>query len=173
MPRAPRRLGLISDTHGLLRPEALAALAGSDLIVHAGDVGDPAVLDALRALAPVIAVRGNNDVGAWARRLPERQTFRFGSHVVRVVHDVAAFRAGAGEGVSVVMSGHSHRAVIERRAGVLFVNPGSAGPRRFRLPVTIARIDVVASGLRPRIVTLTPAPARVSSSPRPAWTARS
>jgi uncharacterized protein len=153
--RSPiRHIGIISDTHGLLRPEALAALRGSDLIVHAGDVGDPAVLEALRMIAPVVAVRGNNDTGSWARALAERETFRAGTHVIHVLHDRGALALDTGARVDAVISGHSHKPAIGRAEGVLFVNPGSAGPRRFRLPVTIARIDVTRAGLRPRIVEL-------------------
>jgi putative phosphoesterase len=135
--RTPRisRIGLISDTHGLLRPEAMRALEGSELIVHAGDVGRPEVLDELRRIAPVVAVRGNVDRGAWAEALPETAEVE-GMYVIhdvkQVAIDVTAFRA--------VVSGHSHKPSQVVRGGVLFLNPGAAGPRRFRLPVTVARL---------------------------------
>lgn len=150
------RIGVISDTHGLVRPEALRALRGSALIVHAGDIGTPDVLDALRELAPVVAVRGNNDTGKWARRLPERRTIRVGAARVHVVHDIADLDVDpARVRIDVVVSGHSHQPVIDRRDGVLYLNPGSAGPRRFRLPIALARI-VVGATLRARIVTIEP-----------------
>jgi putative phosphoesterase len=137
------RIGLISDTHGLLRPEASASLAGSDHIVHAGDVGDPAILDALAAIAPLTAIRGNVDVDAWAARLQETQSVSIGGITIHVVHDLKALaidpRAAR---VRVVVSGHSHQPAIAERHGVLYVNPGSAGPRRFRLPITVAELIV-------------------------------
>lgn len=134
-------VGLISDTHGLLRPEALAALAGCSRIVHAGDIGDPAILGALEEIAPVIAVRGNNDRDAWARKIPERQTVEVGRTRIHVIHDLAELDLGKEKApVHVVVSGHSHRPRAETREGVLYVNPGSAGPRRFKLPVTVARL---------------------------------
>ena len=138
-------VGLISDTHGLMRPEALAALAGSRYIIHAGDIGDPAVLEALRRIAPVTAVRGNNDRDAWARRLPETDLLEVGKTRIYVIHNIAELAVDPkAEGIGVVVSGHSHRPVAERRAGVLYVNPGSAGPRRFRLPIAVARLEVSA-----------------------------
>ena len=133
-------LGLISDTHGLLRPEAIAALRGASLIVHAGDVGAPEVLDELARIAPVVAVRGNNDTGAWARRLPVRATRKVEGCGVLVLHERGKLGGAPPPGVQVVVSGHSHRPTVERVGGVLFVNPGSAGPRRFSLPVTVARL---------------------------------
>jgi uncharacterized protein len=150
----PLRIGVISDTHGLLRPEALRAMRGSALIVHAGDVGTPDVLDALRALAPVVAVRGNNDRGAWARALRETETVQVDGARLHVVHDVKELAIDpAARGVDVVISGHSHRPSLVRRDGVLFLNPGSAGPRRFSLPIAIARL-AVGPGVRARIITL-------------------
>jgi putative phosphoesterase len=149
------RLGLISDTHGLVRPAALAALAGAELIVHAGDIGAPAVLDALRAIAPVVAVRGNNDAGAWAAHLPEAEVVELDGVALYVLHDVhqldldplaAGFRA--------VISGHSHRPSVVTRQGVLYVNPGSAGPRRFRLPVSVAWLYVEGESVAAEIVEL-------------------
>ena len=140
------RIGLISDTHGLLRPEALAALAGSELILHAGDVGAPAVLDELRALAPVIAVRGNNDTAPWARALPEVATVPAGPHRLLLLHDLEELAVDpAREGYAAVVTGHSHRPEHALRDGVHYVNPGSAGPRRFRLPVAVARLEIAAS----------------------------
>src|SRR5262245_39984750 len=151
------RIGVISDTHGLVRGEALRALRGVDLIVHAGDVGTPEVLEALRAMAPVVAVRGNNDRGSWARALRETERVRVGGVVPYVLHDpntlaIDPVRAG----VDVVIAGHSHRPSIGRRAGVTFLNPGSAGPRRFTLPIALARLTVRGKALRARIVSLVP-----------------
>ena len=139
----PAIIGLISDTHGLLRPEALAALKGSDLIVHAGDVGKPEILDALRAMAPVVAVRGNIDAGAWASELPLTAVVEARGARIYVLHDVHQLDFDpATAGFDIVVSGHSHKAGRTERSGVLYVNPGSAGPRRFRLPITLARIDL-------------------------------
>jgi uncharacterized protein len=141
------RLGLISDTHGLLRPEARAALAGCDRIVHAGDIGAPSVLDELAALAPVSAVRGNNDVGRWAAHLPETLFIEVEGIVIHVLHDVARLdMAAAALPIRIVVAGHSHKPLVRERDGVLQVNPGSAGPRRFRLPVTVGHL-VVAQGV--------------------------
>jgi hypothetical protein len=149
------RIGLISDTHGLLRPEATAALAGSALIIHAGDVGNPGILDMLREIAPTFAVRGNIDTAAWADALPESITVEAGASKLHVVHRIQDLSPGAmGAGVAAVVFGHSHQPSIEWRDGVLFCNPGSAGPRRFKLPVTLATIDVVGSELWPEIVPL-------------------
>ncbi|HEY2749383.1 MAG TPA: metallophosphoesterase family protein [Polyangia bacterium] len=136
------RVGVISDTHGLVRPEALAALAGSELIVHAGDVGGPEVLDALAAIAPVRAVRGNNDKGAWAARLPQSELIEVGAHGLYVIHDVKELDLDpAAAGFAAVIAGHSHRPRNDIIDGVLYFNPGSAGPRRFSLPISIGRID--------------------------------
>jgi putative phosphoesterase len=149
-----RRIGVISDTHGLLRPEALRALRGVDLIVHAGDVGNAEVLEALRAIAPVVAVRGNNDRGAWARALRETETLAVGGARLYVIHDLKELALDPKTAdVDVVIAGHSHQPAIARRGGVLFLNPGSAGPRRFRLPVAVARLDV-GGRVRARIVEL-------------------
>jgi len=137
------RVGLISDTHGLMRPEALAALADSAHIVHAGDIGSAAILSTLAIIAPVTAVRGNNDHGAWAQALPETATLRIGGLVLHVLHDLSALAIDPkAQGIAVVVSGHSHRPRIERRGGVLYVNPGSAGPRRFKLPIAVARLAI-------------------------------
>ena len=149
------RIGVISDTHGLLREEALAALAGSDLIIHAGDVGDPEILGRLRALAPVTAVRGNIDTGAWASALPATAVVEDGAARIYVLHDIHDLDIDpASAGFHIVISGHSHRPSRTERAGVIYLNPGSAGPRRFRLPITVARIDMVAEQLRMEIVDL-------------------
>jgi putative phosphoesterase len=150
-----QRIGLISDTHGLLRPEALSFLQGSDAIVHAGDIGNAGVLEALAGIAPVTAVRGNNDTGAWADALPETAWLRFGAVLLYALHDLAALDIAArGHGIRVVVCGHSHRPRIEERDGVLYLNPGSAGPRRFRLPVSVAEIVVDSASITPRIVEL-------------------
>ena len=141
------RIGLISDTHGLLRPQALRALAGVELIVHAGDVGGPEVLQGLSALAPVHAVRGNNDRGGWADKLPARLALELGGVRIEVLHDLKDFgvESASRRGSQVVVSGHSHQPSVIERNGVLFVNPGSAGGRRFKLPVTVGEL-IVADG---------------------------
>ena len=136
-------VGLISDTHGLLRPEALRALDGSDLIIHAGDVGKPEILDALRALAPVVAVRGNIDRGEWASTLPLTAVAEAGPAAIYVLHDIHQLDLDpAAAGFHIVISGHSHKPSRTERDGVLYINPGSAGPRRFKLPLTVARLDL-------------------------------
>jgi len=142
-------VGVISDTHGLLRPEAVAALAGVDTIVHAGDIGSAEILDALRRIAPVIAVRGNNDRDAWAAALPEIARLEIGATRIWVVHDLKELAEDpASAGVGVVISGHSHRPRVE------LLNPGSAGPRRFSLPVAVARLHLAPAGPRAEIVEL-------------------
>lgn len=137
------RLGLIADTHGLVRPQALAALEGSRLIIHAGDIGSPAVLDRLGAIAPVYAVRGNVDRDGWAQSLPETEVVTIGARTLYVLHDLNAIDLDpeAAE-FSVVVSGHSHQPLARRRGRVLYINPGSAGPRRFNLPVGVAKLIV-------------------------------
>jgi uncharacterized protein len=143
--RNPKVIGLISDTHGLLRPQALAALRGSDLIIHAGDVGDPEILEKLKTLAPVFAVRGNIDTEPWARALPETEVVEAGAATIYVLHDVHALDLDpAAAGFHIVVSGHSHKPARTEKGGVIYLNPGSAGPRRFDLPVTVAllRLDV-------------------------------
>lgn len=148
-------VGVISDTHGLLRPAALAALAGSDLIVHAGDIGGGHVLEELRRLAPLHAVRGNCD-GAWARALPDEETIAVGGLLLHVRHDLARLALDpVTAGVVMVISGHSHRPEVARRNGVLYVNPGGAGPRRFALPPTVARLEIVDGAAQAAIVELT------------------
>ena len=136
-------VGLISDTHGLLRSEALAALRGSDLIIHAGDIGDPEILCQLRAIGPVVAVRGNIDKAEWASRLPMTAVVEAGPAVIYVLHDIGDLDLDPGiADFDVVVSGHSHKPIKSFRSGVLYINPGSAGPRRFKLPVTVARITL-------------------------------
>jgi putative phosphoesterase len=143
MHRDPKTIGLISDTHGLLRPQALRALEGSDLIIHAGDVGDPEILEALRKLAPVFAVRGNVDTEPWALALPETEVVEIDRATIYVLHDVHALDLDpVAAGFQIIVSGHSHKASRQERDGVLFLNPGSAGPRRFDLPVTIALLHL-------------------------------
>ncbi len=139
----PKLIGLISDTHGLLREEAVRALRGSELILHAGDVGAPEILDALRALAPVVAVRGNVDRGDWALRLPTTAVAEAGDAKIYMLHDVHELDLNpVAAGFRMVLSGHSHKFGRSERSGVLYINPGSAGPRRFQLPLTVARLDV-------------------------------
>lgn len=139
--RTTQVVGVISDTHGLLRPEAAAALAGSDVIVHAGDIGKPEVLAALRTLAPrVVTIRGNVDL-RWAHDYDDVAEVTVAGRRLHVLHDLKQLAIDpSASGVDVVVSGHSHRPLLERKGGVLYLNPGSAGPRRFRLPVTLARL---------------------------------
>jgi putative phosphoesterase len=148
-------IGVIADTHGLVRPAALAALQGSTLIIHAGDIGAADVLSALAAIAPVVAVRGNNDHGAWAEALPETVTVEVGACRLYVLHDVKSLTLDPqAAGLQAVIAGHSHRPLVVERQGVLFVNPGSAGRRRFKLPVTVARLSIVAQALQAELITL-------------------
>ena len=150
------RVGLISDTHRLLRPQAVDFLRGSALIVHAGDFVTPDALYALRELAPVVAVRGNNDRGDWARELPEVQRVEIGGAMLLVLHDLADLPRLASDaaGVQAVITGHSHRPRIETRDGVLYVNPGSAGPRRFSLPVSVGELLIDKGEVRASVVAL-------------------
>ncbi|HXY26373.1 MAG TPA: metallophosphoesterase family protein [Candidatus Acidoferrum sp.] len=155
MAKTPTRIGLISDTHGLLRPQALDVLRGSDLIIHAGDVGKPEILDSLRALAPVVAVRGNVDKEDWARTLPETAVAEAGAVSIYVLHDVNALDLDPkAAGFQIVVSGHSHQPGKRERGGVLYINPGSAGPRRFQLPVSVARLDLRPIPFQVEFVTL-------------------
>lgn len=149
-------VGLISDTHGLLRPEAVEALAGATLILHAGDIGDPRVLEALKSVAAsVVAVRGNNDRGGWALALPEREAVRVGLVRIYMLHDLKELELDpAAEGFRVVVSGHSHKPSVREHGGVLYVNPGAAGPRRFKLPVTVARLTVSGKKVSAEIIEL-------------------
>jgi putative phosphoesterase len=150
------RIGLISDTHGLLRPEAKAFLGGCAHIVHGGDIGHAGIIEELATLAPVTAVRGNNDRGAWAERVRETELLRVGDVWVYAIHDLAELDIEpAAAGIHVVVSGHSHKPRVVERDGVLFVNPGSAGPRRFKLPVTVAELLISDTGaVSARIVEL-------------------
>lgn len=148
-------IGVIADTHGLLRPEAARALAGVARIIHAGDVGEPGILDRLRRIAPVVAVRGNVDHGPWANALPETEVVDVGGALIYVLHDLEMLDLDpAAAGFGVVISGHSHRPLIETRGGVLFLNPGSAGPRRFDLPITLARLTLDGGAPVARLVAL-------------------
>jgi uncharacterized protein len=154
------RIGLISDTHGLLRPQAVSLLRGCDHIVHGGDIGCAEILAQLSALAPVTAVRGNNDRGPWAERLAQTELVQIGKVWVYALHDIAQLDIDPnGAGVHVVVSGHSHKPSVERRDGVLYVNPGSAGPRRFKLPISVAELLVEGSAVSARLVELVAADA--------------
>ena len=149
------RIGLISDTHGLLRPEAVTFLRGCDYIVHGGDICDPAILEQLGAIAPVTAVRGNNDKGAWAERVPDSAFLQVGEICLYAIHDIAELDIDpAAAGVQVVVYGHSHKPTIEEREGVMYVNPGSAGPPRFKLPISVGELVVTGSSVAPRVVEL-------------------
>jgi uncharacterized protein len=160
MPKRPQPneahcLGVISDTHGLVRPEAVKALEGVDMIIHAGDIGTPEVLAALHAIAPVVAVRGNNDKGDWARALPETEVVEVGDIALYVLHDVNTLDLDpVAAGFAAVISGHSHRPAMAKRQGVLFLNPGSAGPRRFKLPVSVARLVIRGGAIDAQLVEL-------------------
>jgi hypothetical protein len=149
------RIGIISDTHGLLRPEVLAALQGCERIIHAGDVGKLEVLQRLNELAPITAVRGNNDKGAWAEELPVSASITVGQVAIYLIHDLAELAIDpVAAGISVVISGHSHKPSIQERDGVLYLNPGSAGPRRFKLPVTVAELIINNAKVEARVVEL-------------------
>ena len=149
------RVGLISDTHGLLRPEALDFLAGCDHIVHGGDIGNADILARLAQIAPLTTVRGNNDRDAWARAIPVTATLNVGKVALYAIHDLKELDIDpAAAGVRIVMSGHSHRPSSVEREGVLYINPGSAGRRRFSLPISAAELIVEGDSVRPRIVTL-------------------
>jgi uncharacterized protein len=148
-------VGVISDTHGLLRPQAVAALRGSDMIIHAGDVGNPDVIKALEDVAPTFAVRGNIDKGTWATDLPMTELVEVGEQVFYVLHEISQLDFDPAEaGFAAVVFGHSHQPLIETRQGVLFLNPGSAGPRRFKLPIAVARIAVSGRYMHPEIFEL-------------------
>jgi len=150
------QIGLIADTHGLVRPQALDALRGCQVIIHAGDIGSVEVLDALGAIAPVFAVRGNNDKGPWARHLPETEAVTIENRVLYVLHDLSQLDLDpAAANFAAVISGHSHKPQATTRDGVLYINPGSAGPRRFKLPIAIARLRVDEYALECEHVELT------------------
>lgn len=155
MPTKTVTIGVISDTHGLLRPEALTALRGSEAILHAGDIGDPEILKALERIAPVTAVRGNIDTAAWARALPETNILEVSGLNIYVLHNVQELDLNpAAAGFAAVIFGHSHQPVIENRKGVLFFNPGSAGPRRFSLPISLGKLRVKTGRLHPELIEL-------------------
>lgn len=147
-------LGVISDTHGLVRPQAIEALAGVDMILHAGDIGNAAVLDTLREIAPVVAVRGNNDKGEWAESLPIWEVVEIGTVSIYMLHDLKEIDINPAGTFQVLISGHSHKPVIEERRDVLYVNPGSAGPRRFKLPISLAHIKVDAGAVNAKLIEL-------------------
>jgi putative phosphoesterase len=149
------QVGVISDTHGLLRPEAIAALRGSKMIIHAGDIGSSDVLDALRALAPVVAVRGNNDRDRWAHKIAETEVVDAGGVLLYVIHDVHEIDLDPqAAGFAAVIAGHSHKPRCEEKDGVLWFNPGSAGPRRFKLPIAVGRLHVEHKRVRGEILEL-------------------
>lgn len=153
------RIGVISDTHGLLRPEAEQRLAGVARIIHAGDIGRPEVVTSLSRIAPVIAIRGNVDTGVWAKACPDTRTAKLGGRAMHVLHDIHDLGLDPVScRIDVVISGHSHRPWIETIKGVLYLNPGSAGPRRFNLPITLAILELTKSGIRPVIHDLATTP---------------
>lgn len=151
---AAKLIGVISDTHGLVRPQALEALAGVDMILHAGDIGNSAVLDTLRAVAPVVAVRGNNDKGDWADSLPNWEVVDIGSLSIYMLHDLKEIDISPAGTFQVIVSGHSHKPAVEERRGVLYVNPGSAGPRRFNLPISLAHLRVQGDSVNASLIDL-------------------
>jgi len=149
------RIGIISDTHGVLRPEAVTALKGCDCLIHAGDIGKAEILDALRELAPLDAIRGNVDSGDWAAEIPERLDLQLGGLRIHVLHDLKELALNpADAGIAVVIAGHSHQPKIEQIDNVLYINPGSAGRRRFKLPISLALLDIEDGQPRPQLVTL-------------------
>jgi putative phosphoesterase len=153
------RVGLIADTHGLLRPQATALLQGCDHILHGGDIGGPEILEQLAALAPVTAVRGNNDTQAWAASLPQTQLLEFQAVKIFMIHNLEELELDPiAAGVRVIVSGHSHRAVVRERDGVLYVNPGSAGPRRFRLPISVGQLEISGTEVRAKFIELCKVP---------------
>lgn len=149
------KVGLISDTHGLLRPQAVEALRGCDYLIHGGDIGKPEILDALRDIAPLTVVRGNNDTDdAWASEVPYEATLRIGELTIYVTHILADVPDTLPSDVSVVVTGHSHKPLQQTRHGVLFINPGSAGPRRFKLPITVAMLHIDGPDVRGELIEL-------------------
>jgi hypothetical protein len=146
-------IGIISDTHGLVRPEVIEALRGAELIIHAGDIGNADVLKTLERVAPVVAVRGNNDHGSWAERIPLTNVVEHRSYFLYVLHELDHLDLDpVASEMAAVIYGHSHRASAEMRRGVLYLNPGSAGPRRFTLPIAVARLHITDTGLTPEII---------------------
>ena len=151
------KIGIISDTHGLLRPEAVERLAGVDHILHAGDIGDAAVIEGLRRIAAVTAIRGNVDRGPWAMAYPQTRHLALGGRSIYLLHDLKALDVDPGAaGIDIVVSGHSHQPKIATVGGVLYLNPGSAGPRRFSLPIALATLEVTGDTLRPHLHALDP-----------------
>ncbi|TRO23147.1 metallophosphoesterase [Ectopseudomonas mendocina] len=149
------RIGLIADTHNLLRPEALAALQGVDHLIHAGDIGGPHILAELQRIAPLSVVRGNNDQDAWADTIPKRLRLTFGGVTLHVLHDLKQLDTDpAAQGVNVVIAGHSHKPQHELRDGVLYLNPGSAGPRRFKLPIGVGILHIENGRVQAELITL-------------------
>jgi uncharacterized protein len=154
-PPTPHIIGVISDTHGLVRPGAINALTGVETIIHAGDIGTPAVLEALHSIAPVVAVRGNNDTDEWALTLPDTEVVEVGEVALYVLHDVHELDLDpSAAGFRVVISGHSHRPSLATRHSVLYLNPGSAGPRRFKLPISLARLHIQGSAVEAQLIEL-------------------
>lgn len=148
-------VGVISDTHGLVRPEALSALRGSDVVLLAGDVGKEEVLRKLEGVAPLVAIRGNVDLGGWAKNLPDQRTVEIAGHKIHLLHNIAELHIDpAAEGIAVVVFGHSHQPTAYRKAGVLYFNPGSAGPRRFKLPISVGRLKLGPDAIEGEHVTL-------------------
>jgi uncharacterized protein len=148
------KIGLIADTHGLMRPEALAALKGSEIIIHAGDIGKAEVIEALKTVAPVIAIRGNNDRDSWAKQIPDLLDLEINGARIYVIHNVNEMDSASASGFQALVSGHSHKPSLVTKDGVLFINPGSAGPRRFKLPITVARIRLRGGKVRAKIIDL-------------------
>jgi len=150
--RADVRIGIISDTHGVLRPEAIKRLAGVDHIIHAGDIGSPEVIAELCKLAPTTAIRGNVDTGEWAAEYPHTARVKLGGRLIYVLHNLKELDIDpAANGIDIVVSGHSHQPKVETVGPVLYLNPGSAGPRRFTLPIALATLELASNALRPRI----------------------
>lgn len=145
--------GVISDTHGLLRPEVFDVFKDVELILHAGDIGGPDILKQLKTIAPIVAVRGNNDKEPWAKRIPEHKVVRFGAFSIYMIHDVKEL-SNLARSVDVVISGHSHRPAMDWRDGILYLNPGSAGPRRFKLPICVARLTTRQASVEAELVQL-------------------
>jgi putative phosphoesterase len=155
LPLKDGRIGLVSDTHGLVRPQALAALQGSEVIVHAGDIGKPEVLDSFSSVAPVIAIKGNNDRDPWAKKIPDVLNLEINGIKIHVIHNVNELEADpADEGIRVIVSGHSHKPGLVERDKILFINPGSAGPRRFKLPVAVGKLWINRGKVHAEIIEL-------------------
>jgi putative phosphoesterase len=149
------RIGLVSDTHGWVRPEALAALKGSEVIIHAGDIGKAEVLDSFGSIAPVIAIKGNNDRDHWAKKVPDCLNLEINGIKIHVIHNVRDLEAHpAHDGIRIIVSGHSHKPGVVERDGVLFINPGSAGPQRFKLPIAVAKLRIERGRVRGEIIEL-------------------